>query len=220
MTRKSDKSHRGNKLIRITDLYGYTDKEKSLFLNVCRRKADFYIVYLMAKTKQQKESEIIAFKEKLQGAKSVIIASQDGLKVNEGRELRRACQAQNVKFVSIKKTLLKKVLHELGLAQADVAAMAGSLAVAISTEDEVAPAKILKEFAKKHEQVAFRGGILNGLVVSVDEVKKLADLPSKLELLAKMVGSMQAPIAGFVRVLSGNLRGLVTVLSAIKDKKQ
>lgn len=174
----------------------------------------------MAKTRQQKSEAVQELQDKLKGAKSVIIASQDGLTVNDGRELRRACITQNVGFTAVKKTLLKKVLHELGFTAADVTAMSGSLAVAISAEDEVAPAKILKDFAKKHEQVAFRGGIVNGLVITAEAVKGLADLPSKLELLAKMVGSMQAPISGFVRVLSGNLRGLVTVLSAIKDKKQ
>ncbi len=79
--------------------------------------------------------------------------------------------------------------------------------------------KLVKGFSKKHEDIEFQGGILEGQIIDIEELKKLADLPSREELLAKVVGSLNAPISGFVNVLAGNLRGLVNVLNAIKDNK-
>lgn len=176
-------------------------------------------IFFMAKTKQAKEAIIKNLTDKLKPAKSAVIANQDGLSVADVQELRRRCQAQSVDLVSVKKTLLEKALQLAGLEGVDVKSMAGSLAVAVSRDDEVAPAKILKEFSKSHEQVNFRAGIYNGAIISVDEVKKMADLLSRPELYAKIVGSISAPLSGLVNVLSGNLRGLINVLNAIKNSK-
>ena len=173
----------------------------------------------MAKTKQQKEQVVAELKEKLSSAKSVIIANQEGLTVNDSQELRQNCKNENVEFLAVKKTLLKLVLKEVGIEDVDVKAMKGGLAVAISLDDEVAPARILKEFAKDHEQVEFQGGIVEGAVVGVDQVEALASMPSKLELYAKVVGSLKSPVSGFVNVLRGNLSGLINVLNAIKESK-
>ncbi len=173
----------------------------------------------MPKSKQLKEKVVTDLSNKIKGAKGVVIATHEGLTVVDSQTLRENCKAENVEFVAIKKTLLRRALQEAGIGEVDTKAMEGSLAVAISRDDEVAPARILKTFGKKHEQVAFCGGVLDGAVVTMEQVKFLADLPSKEELLAKVVGSMKAPISGFVNVLSGNLRGLVRVLTAIKDNK-
>jgi len=95
----------------------------------------------------------------------------------------------------------------------------GEIATVFGYEDEVAPAKILDEFKKSHESVELMGGVLEDRFIDAEKVKALAKLPSKPELYAKIVGSLNAPISGFVNVLAGNLRGLVTVLKAIGDKK-
>lgn len=172
----------------------------------------------MPKTKQQKEQIISSLSEKLKGAKSVVMADFTGLSVVDTWELRDKCAAEDVELMAAKKTLLKIALQEQGL-EMDAKSMPGSLTVAISHGDEVAPAKILKEFSKKHEQVVFRAGVLEGKLISVEMLNALANLPSKIELLAKAVGSIKAPISGFVNVLAGNLRGLVCVLNAIKNNK-
>ncbi|MBT5337794.1 50S ribosomal protein L10 [Candidatus Falkowbacteria bacterium] len=173
----------------------------------------------MAKTKQQKQEAIDQIVAKIKDAKGLVIANHEGLTVNDSQVLREKCKEQNVEFVAVKKTLLKLALESAGIKDADTKSMTGGLAIAISGEDEVAPAKILKDFAKTHSQVVFCGGVLEGTLVSAEQVGKLADLPSKLELLAKVVGSIKAPVTGFVNVLSGNLRGLVNVLNAIKENK-
>ena len=87
-------------------------------------------------------------------------------------------------------------------------------------EDEVVPAKIVDEFKKTHEeQINFIGGVLENNFLSAEKIQELAKLPSKQELYAKIVGSLNAPISGFVNVLAGNMRNLVYVLKAIEEKK-
>ena len=97
----------------------------------------------------------------------------------------------------------------------------GPTALAYSTEDAVAPAKILKEFIKetKTEALTVKVGICDGQVIDAAGVEALANLPSREELLAKLVGSMQAPISGLVNVLQGNIRNMVYVLDAVRAKK-
>ncbi|MFH0988203.1 MAG: 50S ribosomal protein L10 [Parcubacteria group bacterium] len=172
----------------------------------------------MPKTKQQKEKIISALTEKLRGAKSIVMADFTGLTVVDTWLLRDKCVAENVELMAAKKTLLKIALKGQGI-EIDAKSLPGSMAVAISHGDEVTPARIIKDFAKTHEQLTFRAGILEGRLISAEALKALANLPSRLELLAKAVGSIKAPISGFVNVLSGNLRGLVRVLDAIKNTK-
>lgn len=173
----------------------------------------------MAKTKQQKKETIDSLAKKIKGAKSVVVFNCDGLKVIDTWALRDKLRDAKVEVVATKKTLLKLILDKENFKDVDVKAMQGSLAIAISAEDEVAPAKIIKDFAKDHEQIKFQGGILEGKIVSLETVNELANLPSKIELLAKVVGSIKAPISGFVNVLRGNLSGLINVLNAIKEIK-
>jgi len=171
----------------------------------------------MPKTRQQKEKIVADLNEKLKGAKSVVIADFNGLDSEATAELRNKAYESKVEFMAVKKTLLGRVFKDSGL-EMNANELSGSIAIALSA-DEVAAAKMLKDFAKTHEQLTFQGGMLEGAFISIEKVKELANLPTKLELLSKLVGSLNAPISGFVTVLNGNLRGLVTVLDAIKAKK-
>ncbi|MFH0780249.1 MAG: 50S ribosomal protein L10 [Parcubacteria group bacterium] len=172
----------------------------------------------MAKSKSTKQQFLTDLSGKLKSAKSAVIADYTGLKVSASEELRRNCGKENVEFLATKKTLLKIALKEQGI-DIETKDLAGSLGLAISAIDEAAPAKIIKNFAKKHPAVAFRAGILDGKLISMETLKQLADLPSKIELLAKTVATIKAPITGFVNVLAGNLRGLINVLNAVKNNK-
>ena len=93
------------------------------------------------------------------------------------------------------------------------------MATFVSTEDETTAARIVNNFAKSHELVKIFGGILEGKYINDDKVKNLANLPTRQELLAKFVGTINAPVSGFVNVLAGNLRNLVGVLNNIKEAK-
>jgi large subunit ribosomal protein L10 len=90
----------------------------------------------------------------------------------------------------------------------------------MSDSDVIAPAKIMAEYAKKFEKLELKAGVVEGKLVDVDGIKKIAELPSREVLVAKVLGGLNAPIAGLVNVLNGNIRGLAIVLNAIAEKKQ
>jgi len=117
-----------------------------------------------------------------------------------------------------KKTLMKIALKKAGLA-VKPEVFDKSAAAVFGINDEAAPARIVQTFAKTHEALNVFGGILEGKFVGREKILELAKLPSREELLAKVLGSIKAPVSGFVNVLAGNLRGLVGVLSAIKESK-
>jgi large subunit ribosomal protein L10 len=172
----------------------------------------------MAKSKQQKVVALQTLDSQLRSAKSVVFANFQGLKVKDTEDLRKKCRTENVQFVATKKTLLIKALADAGIA-ADVKGFEGGVAAIFGLTDEVAPAQITAEFAKTHETVTLFGGILEGTFIDSTKVKALAQLPNKQQLLGQLVGTLNAPISGFVNVLAGNMRGLVTVLNGIKDSK-
>lgn len=172
----------------------------------------------MAKTRAQKEEMVQQLARCMQDATSVVFANFQGLKVAESDALRQKCREQHVSYIASKKTLLERALKDAGI-DTDARAFEGGVAVMCGNDDEVAPAQIVANFAKDHEVVSIFGGILEGAFISRDKVNELSKLPSKQALLAKVVGSMNAPVSGFVNVLAGNLRGLVNVLNAVKDAK-
>ena len=173
----------------------------------------------MAITKQHKEQIIEKLVEDLGKTKSVVFADFQGLNMPEIEELREKCLEQGIGYTVAKKTLLNIALEKAGIENADTRAIEGSLATVFGYEDEVAPAKTLAEFAKAHDALEIKAGILEGKMVPLEEVIKLSKLLSKAELYAKVVGSINAPISGFVNVLAGNMRGLVYALNAIKESK-
>ena len=173
----------------------------------------------MPKTKQQKQETMKSLTEGLKQAKAVVFANFQGLKVSESEELRRECRKNNIKVVAAKKTLVKRVCEELGLKNIDPKVFAGGVATFMALGDEVSAAKVVDTFAKTHKVMGIFGGIMNGDFISVAVVKSLAALPGKQDLLAKLVGSLNAPISGFVNALAGNLRGLVGVLNNIAKAK-
>jgi len=173
----------------------------------------------MAKTKVQKKETVASLASGLKNAKSAVFANFQGLTVSEMEELRKSCRENDVDVLVAKKTLVKKAFTDAGLGELDTKAFEGGVATFIGKEDEVASAKTLNDFAKKHDVVKIFGGILEGKFIEEAMVKNLASLPSKEELLAKLVGSLNAPVSGFVNALAGNLRNLVGVLNNIKDAK-
>jgi len=173
----------------------------------------------MAKTRTQKEFEVRSVVEGLKGATAVVFADMANLKVEHSTKFRRAAEKDQVKIRSVKRTLLRQALKEAGLDAVPADQLAGSVSVLFGAGDQVAPAKAAAAFRKEQESVKILGGVMDGTWMSADQVKALATLPSKQELLAKIVGSLNAPVSGFVNVLAGNLRGLVNALNAIKASK-
>lgn len=171
----------------------------------------------MAKTRLQKEQAVQSLVDGLQGATSVVFANYQGVPVADMEALRAKCREAGVTCIASKKTLVGTALKNAGL-DIDTKSFQGGVA-AFFGSDEVSAPKVVADFAKDHELVTIFGGVLEGKHVDIAQVKALAALPNREQLLAQLVGTLNAPISGFVNVLAGNLRGFVNVLNAVKEQK-
>jgi len=173
----------------------------------------------MQQTKQQKEELIAAVTLKIKGSKALVFANFKGVSVKNITIIRRELRKSGSSWQVLKKTLLDLALKNAGV-EVSSRALEGQIGVAFSN-DEVTAAKVIADFQKANKDVtlSIEGGSLGIKALSAIEVKALAKLPSQDQLRAQLVGTLQAPIASFVRVLGGNLSGLVTVLKAIEGKK-
>ncbi len=166
--------------------------------------------------KQEKVSEVA---EKIKKAQSVILLDYRGLSVEQVTNLRNQLRDANIEYKVIKNNMLLRAAKSLNI-EGTEDYFKGPTAVAFGYEDPVAPAKILAKFIKEAKKTEIKGGILDGKVLDAQAVDNLAKLPGKEELIAKMLGSLNAPITNFVGVLSAIPRGLVCALNAIKEQKQ
>lgn len=143
--------------------------------------------------KKQIVEEIVG---KLQNSASTVIVDYRGLTVAEVTELRKQLREAGVEFKVYKNTLMRRAAEKAGLADLNEA-LVGPSAVAFSTEDVIAPAKILNNFAKEHENLEIKIGVIEGKVASREEVKAIAELPSREGLLSMLLSVLQAPIRNF-----------------------
>ncbi|MBU0731842.1 50S ribosomal protein L10 [Patescibacteria group bacterium] len=173
----------------------------------------------MPKTRKQKEEVVDKLTKDLEESKGVVFSTYMGLTVFDMEELRNLLHDEGAQMSVVKKTLLKRALEKAGFDDVDMDQFDSGVAVT-TADDEVVSAKTLAQFGKKHELVTFFGGIMENKFIDGEKVTALSVLPSKEELYAKIVGSINAPVSGFVNVLAGNLRNLVGVLGAIKDTKE
>lgn len=167
-------------------------------------------------TFQKKQELVKELSDKIKDSKSVVFADFTGLASDAMSSLRKKMRQENIFFKVIKKTLLKRALRRAGLKDAAENKVPGQLSVAVSS-DEVVAAKVVNSFIKdtKTEHLAILGGILEQKLLTKAEVISLAKMPSKEELLGRLVGTIQAPVGGFVNVLRGNIRNLISILSQI-----
>jgi large subunit ribosomal protein L10 len=174
----------------------------------------------MPKTREQKRTILKDLADKIAKAKLIIFTKYSGLTVKENEDLRSKLRQENNEYYVAKKTLFGLALKDKAIDGLDVKKFAGQVAAVFGYSDEVASAKIVDQFKKDQEgKIEFIGGILENKYINAAEVANLAKLPSKQELYAKIVGSIKAPVSGFVNALAGNIRNLAGVLKAIGDKK-
>ena len=173
----------------------------------------------MPKTRQQKEEVLQNLVNNLKNAKATTLAHFRAISVKLDQGLRKDLRANKISYSIVKKTLLRKALKLLKYPTDIVNDIDGNIAIAISPEDEVAGAKILNKFSQENETMKIIGGILENNWIDEAKIKALAKLPSKDELIAKTVGTIKAPLSGFINILAGNARSLVNVLNAIKNTK-
>jgi large subunit ribosomal protein L10 len=157
--------------------------------------------------------------EKIKAAKSVVLVDYNKLTVAEVSELRNKCRQANCEYKVYKNTLVRKAFNDLGFNQFD-ADLNGPTAVAFGC-DETAAAKLMTEAAKNYDgKIVLKSAFVDNTYVDKKGVADLATMPSKEELVAKMLGSMQAPVANFAGVLSNLLSGIVRVLNGIAQSKE
>jgi large subunit ribosomal protein L10 len=194
------------------------EKKRKLLFCVCGKLQIFNLYRKTMQTRSQKKEIVKALAHEIKESKAVVFSDFKGLSVKNMTALRKELRGQGIDLKVIKKTLINIALKDAGV-NMNVKEMEGQIALAISQEDEVMAAKIVAKAAKANENLKIVGGILGKDALSKEEIIALSKLPSKEELLAKFVGTINAPVSGFVNVLAGNLRGLVNVLKAVADSK-
>lgn len=159
------------------------------------------------------------WQERLQKVKSVVLTDFRGLNVTQITELRNRLRERGAGYQVVKNTLLRQAVANIGQAELDKYLL-GPTGVAYSYENSVDPAKVLQSFARQNANLKLKAGILEGKVIDAQAVQRLASLPNREVLMARLLASFQFPLTGLVSVLQANLRQLVSVLAAIKQQKQ
>jgi len=161
-------------------------------------------------------------KEKFSGATAIVLVDYKGINVEQVNQLRNRFRDEKVEYLVQKNTLIKIALNELGISELD-SYLLGPTAVAISKKDEVSPAKTMTKFIKEVMEdkgfPKFKAGYVAGHVYSAEQLKSLAGLPSREELIAKVLGSAQAPISNLLSVTQGIIRKFVYAVDAIVKKQ-
>ena len=173
----------------------------------------------MAVIRPEKVAKIAEVKELLTNSKCTILVDYCGLTVAQDTKLRRAMRQAGVKYSVVKNTFVRIAAQEAGIEGLEIF-LEKNTAIAASPEDPVVVAKILMDFAKENKVMTIKAGILDGKVISAEDIKALASLPSREVLLAKMLGSMMSPISGLANVLQGTIRNFVYVLDAVRKEKE
>ena len=150
----------------------------------------------MSKAIETKSVQVQEIAGKLQGAASVVVVDYRGLNVAQVTELRKQLREAGVEFKVYKNTLTRRAAEIAGVESINEV-LTGPNAIAFSTEDVIAPAKIINEFAKKNEALEIKAGIIEGTVSSAEDVKALAELPSRDGLLSMLLSVLQAPVRNF-----------------------
>lgn len=167
----------------------------------------------MAITREKKETIVNEYVEKLRRSQAVIVSEYRGLSTKQLQGLRRDLRAAQSELAVSKNTLIARALTEVGL-PAPEELLTGPVAVTFCYDEVAAPAKVLTKFAKDSKIMVLRGGLLGQSVFNEAGVQSLTELPSKDQLRAQVVGTLQSPISGLVNVLAGTVRGFMNVLNA------
>ena len=169
--------------------------------------------------RQQKAEFVDDLRAELAEAKSLVLATHTGIDSNTVNDLRANLRKENVRYRVVKNTLARLAIrgtdHEV---ISDM--LSGPIALAYSTEDAISPAKVLKEFAKDHDKLVIHGGYLDGRVLDLKGVQALAEMPTKEELLASMVGALEGITRGFAMTLEAIPRQFAITLEALRMQRE
>ncbi|MCR6516277.1 MAG: 50S ribosomal protein L10 [Clostridium sp.] len=162
----------------------------------------------MNKNRQLKEAKVAEIREKLEKAKGVVLTDYQGLTVEEDTQLRKNLREAGVEYKVYKNTLVTLAAKELGF-DGVVEYLEGPVSIAFGYDDATVAARVLNDFAKDHKKLELKAGIVEGDVYDKDQITKIASIPSKEVLIAKLLGSIKSPLSN-----------LAYLLNAIKEKKE
>ncbi|MEO3947970.1 50S ribosomal protein L10 [Gorillibacterium sp. CAU 1737] len=149
-----------------------------------------------AKILESKQEQVSVVSGKLKDSSTTVVVDYRGLNVSQVTELRKQLREAGVEFEVLKNTLVRRATADAELSELNQY-LTGPTAIAFSNEDAIAPAKILADFAKKNDKLNIKGGVVEGKVVGFDQIKALADLPSREGLLSMLLSVLQAPMRNF-----------------------
>lgn len=168
--------------------------------------------------KTEKGAVVTGLKERLARASTIYVTDFTGLKVKNVTELRRRFRGLGVEYVVVKNSLAQRALQDASVGGLD-GVLDGPTGLVLAGADPVAPAKVLADFQKEFERPSVKAGLVDGRLVTAADVKRLASLPSKDQLLSQLAGAFQAPLAGLVGVMSGLLYQMVGALEALREQR-
>lgn len=173
------------------------------------------------KNLENKMLKVDEITQRLNSAKSMVMVDYKGITVEEINALRVKFREAGVDYVVLKNSLVKRALNNAGITELDEL-LVGPSAFAFGMKDEVGPAKVIDEFITqtKSDKMTIKAGILEGKVVEPSAIVALSKLPPREVLIAKMMGSLNAPVTNFVGVLSATLRSLVYAVDAVRKQKE
>jgi large subunit ribosomal protein L10 len=175
----------------------------------------------MAISRTAKEQAVDKLSGELGRLSLAVMTDYRGLTVREVEELRAKLHEEGMTYKVTKNTLLRLALkNSPAMAKIDPTAFTGPMALAFSFEDEIAPARVIFQYAKEHEALEIVGALTgDGHLLSAAEVKALATLPNREQLIAQVVGTIAAPLSGLVGVMAGNVRSIINVLNALQEAR-
>ncbi|NOZ74155.1 MAG: 50S ribosomal protein L10 [FCB group bacterium] len=167
---------------------------------------------------QKNIEQVAELAEKFEKAKAVYFTDYQGLDVSNITELRNKFFEGSIEYRVAKNTLIKIAAEKNNLEGLD-AFLSGPTALAISYDEPTVPAKIIKEFTRKREKPSVKGILFDGTLLPGEEFKRIADLPSKPDLLSMFVGLLQSPLTKFIRTINAPMSNMANVLHSLKEKK-
>ena len=168
--------------------------------------------------KEQKAEQVELLTEKLKKARVAVLTDYRGLTVSQMQELRSRFRTGDVEYRVVKNTLVRRAAEAAGV-PALQSELEGPVAIAFGYEDLSLPAKLINEFVRTTRlKLDIKGGLVEGRVFSPDQVKQLADLPSRESLIAQLMGTLQSPVSQLVGIMQTPLQQLLGVLNAYKTK--
>ncbi len=175
----------------------------------------------MSITRKHKEDVLAELTRELAGGGSIVLADFTGISVAKMTTLRNELRSSGVRFMVVKNTILRKVFDSMEVGGEPVVALAQGPTAVAWAKDEILPVRALKKYSQGNDgRPSIKGGYVSGRSFSATEMLSLADLPSREELLARLLGSINAPLQGFVNVTGGVLRSFLNAVNALKEKQE